>query len=221
MPQFKKYAKYYDLIYENKDYKGEADMVYKWASRPEIVLDIGCGTGQHIKCWLKNSRITYITGIDKSQAMIKLAKKDPKVNYYKGDITRIKFESNVFDAAFAMFNVVGYLDYYQFEKLLENLPLKKGGYFIFDCWDYDKIYPKSEMKTITRKGITRISFLHHSATVFFYLYDKNHKLLCNEAHEITSYSAGMIKTIAKTRSYKVMGSKDTDGWVRWWKLKKL
>ena len=218
MSVFTKFAEFYDLIYEDKPYKKEADMVYKWANRPGFILDLGCGTGQHAKHWVDRA---FIHGVDKSKTMLKKAYKNYRITYQNGDIVKCNFEYGLYDAVFAMFNVVGYLDYYQFEKLLGNVPLEKGGYFIFDCWDYDKIYPKSKTRVVTRDKITRISFLHHSATVFFYIYDKKHKLLCNEAHEITSYSAHLIKSIAKTKGYKVAGSKDTDGWVRWWRLKKL
>lgn len=51
MTIFGDYARYYDVLYQDKDYAGEADFVLSCLVRrqgePRTLLDLGCGTGRH------------------------------------------------------------------------------------------------------------------------------------------------------------------------------
>ena len=73
---YKQLAKYYDKIYSGKDYKSESEkihsliMKFKKTNGKEL-LDVACGTGNHIK-YLK--KYYNITGIDLFKEMLKLAK---------------------------------------------------------------------------------------------------------------------------------------------------
>ena len=74
---FKTHAKYYDQIYlKRKDYRREAktvkDIIKQLEEkRSETLLDVGCGTGEHLKYL---SRDFQCTGIDINRNMIKTAK---------------------------------------------------------------------------------------------------------------------------------------------------
>ena len=63
---FSDYAKYYNLMYQTKDYKQEADFVYNWANKPKTILDLGTGTAKH---W-EYLPVKIIIGIEKSKNMI-------------------------------------------------------------------------------------------------------------------------------------------------------
>ena len=70
------YADQYDFFYENKDYKGECDLIDQLLIRfsnikNKLLLDVGCGTGTHA---IELSQRGYmVTGVDLSQKMIDLA----------------------------------------------------------------------------------------------------------------------------------------------------
>src|SRR3972149_11723273 len=74
---FRSYAKYYEQIYlKMKDYRKEADVVKgvieKFeTNRSKTLLDVGCGTGEHLKYLSSDFQCT---GIDINRRMIDLAK---------------------------------------------------------------------------------------------------------------------------------------------------
>src|SRR5882672_7975309 len=51
MSVFKDYSAYYDLLYKDKDYAGEAayihDLIQRNSPGARTVLNLGCGTGNH------------------------------------------------------------------------------------------------------------------------------------------------------------------------------
>lgn len=60
------------------------------------LLDIGCGAGVHIKSYSKKG--AKCSGIDISETMIKMAKKNnPKVEFKVGSVTKLPYKSNSFD----------------------------------------------------------------------------------------------------------------------------
>ena len=72
---FGDYSKYYDLLYKEKDYKGETDYVLsltKNHSTIEVndIIDLGCGSGKHDSYFSNNF---HVTGIDLSEQMINIA----------------------------------------------------------------------------------------------------------------------------------------------------
>jgi len=142
--QFKKYSEYYDKIYEEKDYKKEADFLIKVIkkysqSKVANILSLGCGTASHDIILAKKG--FEITGVDMSEEMIKIAKEKSekeKVNikFKVADVTDFKVNEK-FDFSMAMFNIAGYMtENESMEKMLKNTFkfLKKGGLFVFDCW---------------------------------------------------------------------------------------
>lgn len=142
---FEKYAKYYDLLYKDKDYKAETDyissLIKKYHPETKKILEFGSGSGIHGR--LLADFGFQISGIEKSQKMIDLGNKKPDLNKdasnfncVEGDCTET-FISNDFDAVISLFHVVSYqtLD----EALMAMLKnaykqLKYGGIFIFDFW---------------------------------------------------------------------------------------
>jgi len=51
MKVFENYARYYDLLYHDKDYNAEAKFVHQLlqihAPETRSILELGCGTGSH------------------------------------------------------------------------------------------------------------------------------------------------------------------------------
>src|SRR3989344_530119 len=133
---------YYDALFQKKDYTKEAELVFSLSEKygiksPKKILEIGCGTGNHTL--VLSEKDVQVVALDTDIHMIekakeKINKKNIKlVHSYVEDLN----ESD-FDLALAMFNVVTYIP--QTEQLISFMKatakcLKKGGVFVFDCWN--------------------------------------------------------------------------------------
>jgi predicted TPR repeat methyltransferase len=144
MNVFDEYAKYYDLLYTEKDYGAECDFIeelfshFQTASIHEI-LDLGCGTGGHAIPLAE--RGYSLLGVDLSETMLekavkKAAKSPVDVEFLRSDIRELSLDRQ-FDAVLAMFAVMSYQT--ENDDLLSvfhtaRRHLKSGGLFIFDSW---------------------------------------------------------------------------------------
>ena len=149
MSVFGNYARYYDLIYRDKNYVGEARYVHALIQRyfPDTrsILELGCGTGRHAEllCDLGYD----VCGVDSSHEMLELAtnriKKrslDPdkrrELSFLHGDIRDFHLGKR-FDVVIALFHVMSYItcndDLRGVFRLIKEHLKPKGG-LIFDCW---------------------------------------------------------------------------------------
>ncbi len=138
---YKHFAQIYDALFAalGKDYQTEANKInelvieYKRSTMNEL-LDLGCGTGEHIK-YLKNKYT--ITGMDNSGEMLSIAKeKNPDVPFIKANMLDFKFEIK-FDVIICLFSAIGYLlSKGSLEKVIKNVNfhLRDGGVFIVEPW---------------------------------------------------------------------------------------
>jgi SAM-dependent methyltransferase len=174
MKVFEKYAEYYDLLYQDKDYPSEAnfihDLIQKHFPHAESILDLGCGTGNHALALLDFGY--QITGIDKSkfnikQARDKLSDRDSnpaKIDFKKADICQIRLDHR-YDVVTSLFHVISYqICNKNLEAFFQTARhhLKKGGLFIFDCWYgpavlYDRPAVRIKTKDTERLKVTRIA----------------------------------------------------------------
>lgn len=142
MSVFKEYARYYDLLYRDKDYRSEADYVHRLIQehRPETksILNLGCGSGRHDRYLAENGY--KVVGIDISEEMLTAAQKaannGDSPEYLLGDIRSFRCDQK-FDAVIALFHVMSYqstnVDLLSAFKTA-HFHLKPGGLFLFDCW---------------------------------------------------------------------------------------
>lgn len=145
----KTYAAAYDALYATKDYDAECRFLHDAFERYcgksiARVLDLGCGTGGHALRLAAGG--LEVTGIDRSEAMIAIAREKlaafidvearARVRYQVGDIVEARAQGE-FDAAVMMFAVLGYVtDTARLAALLKNVrsQLRLGGLFIADFW---------------------------------------------------------------------------------------
>jgi len=139
------YADQYDLLYTDKDYEAECDLiedVFRKYGNGEIrtILDLGCGTGNHAIPMVR--RGYQVTGVDISEDMLACARAKAQTagterqNFLHGDIRNIDLHHQ-FDCVLMMFAVLGYQT--TNEDVLSALNtvsrhLKPGGLFICDVW---------------------------------------------------------------------------------------
>jgi SAM-dependent methyltransferase len=143
MSVFANYARYYDLLYKDKDYACEADYVHgllhRYGNNPKSILELGCGTGKH--AMLLAEKGYSVTGVDQSEAMLakareRKAKSNLPIQFYAGDVRSVRLNQK-FDSVISLFHVMSYqitnkdlLDAFETARV----HLKPGGIFIFDCW---------------------------------------------------------------------------------------
>jgi SAM-dependent methyltransferase len=141
---FDAYAAYYDLLYRDKDYAGEASyvdtIIRSHHSGAKDVLELGCGTGSHAR---ELSKLGYtITGVDRSQAMVRLAEEHSRqlavhgTSFMQGDLRNFRTEQD-FDVVLALFHVMSYQTSnadLAAAMATAATHLHPGGLFVFDCW---------------------------------------------------------------------------------------
>ncbi|MGE3319013.1 MAG: class I SAM-dependent methyltransferase [Candidatus Berkiella sp.] len=146
MTVFADYSKYYDLLYQDKNYQGEADFIdtllQKYGNKPIKLLELGSGTGKHA-CLLANKGYN-IVGIDQSATMLELAGRllaqnqavAKNIRLFEGDVRTFKIAEQ-FDAVISLFHVLSYqTTNNDIEAMFATAKnhLLPGGIFIFDCW---------------------------------------------------------------------------------------
>lgn len=139
---FDEYAKYYDLLYRDKDYDAEAEyinqLIRRHYSSANTILDLGCGTGKHAE--LLTEKGYYVHGIDVSDGMLKQAfKRAERNDNLKFSLSNIQ-DFNLgkkFDVITALFHVMSYQESDEkVNKVLKNAynHLHENGILVFDCW---------------------------------------------------------------------------------------
>jgi len=146
MAVFGAYSRYYDLLYKDKDYAGEAAYIHALIERHRpgsvSILDLGCGTGRHDFCLTQLGH--ELTGVDLSHEMLAVAAQEKAAfsgsraapTFVQGDVRSVRLGKS-FGVVVSLFHVMSYQT--QNQDLLQALVtirehLKPGGLFIFDCW---------------------------------------------------------------------------------------
>jgi hypothetical protein len=209
-----RYAKSYDLLNREKPYKKEVEFVYRWARKPKSIFDIGAGTGSYWKHYPKG---TEIIGMDRSMAMA-----DQNDLVVCGDITKMKkgFCRAEFDCATALFDVLNYIPRHDWWK---NIPVKKGGYFIFDVWDAEKVMRQGfEERIKAADGVVRhilpSGWNGKSVDLRIDLYEPatpRHR----EVHRMYVHTDADIKRFCG-KEFELVATKTTRTWQKFYKCKR-
>ena len=132
-------TEYYDKIYGFKDYQAEAsklcDLAHKYGKADgSRLLDVACGTGQHI-AHLKHNFV--VEGMDISEAMLAIARqRNPGVPLHLGDMMAFDLKSR-FDVITCLFSSIGYTRTLGgFERAVRCMArhLAPGGLLVVEPW---------------------------------------------------------------------------------------
>lgn len=144
---FDAYARYYDLLYRDKDYAAEAEYVASFirthAPKAKRILELGCGTGTHAALLARMGYVVH--GVDMSDTMLAGAATRKKslppdvaarLTFGPGDARTVRTGSR-YDVAISLFHVLSYQTtdadlHAMFETA--HAHLDPGGLFIFDFW---------------------------------------------------------------------------------------
>jgi SAM-dependent methyltransferase len=144
---FGSYARYYDLLYRDKDYAAEAAdalrRIHGQSPQARRILELGCGTGLHAIELAR--RGCDVTGIDISEPMLESARQ--RLALLDGELkARLRFQrmdarscrlEGPFDAVTALFHVVSYqTSDADLAGLFSSAAahLRPGSPFLFDFW---------------------------------------------------------------------------------------
>ena len=149
MGVFENYARYYNVLYHDKNYAEETFFILscllQQGCQPTTILDLGCGTGRHALEMFRQN-IT-VTGVDMSTTMLEMgrslyAKMTPLPNgkslprLLEGDARNVRLHET-FDAVTSLFHVMSYQNSEE-DALAEletaRIHLTTGGFFLFDFW---------------------------------------------------------------------------------------
>lgn len=200
MDVFKEYANFYDRLYRDKDYERECKsikQIFETYATEEIrtILDLGCGTGSHAFIF---ADMGYdVTGVDQSKTMldaarIKAVEKNKNIRFRRQDIRNLDL-SQQFDAAVAMFAVMGYqTSNKDFENALISIHnhLSPGGLLIFDVWFGPAVLvekPQDRVKIIELPDKKIIRYAHPVLDIIHHTVEVNYTVL-----EITEQKATEI-----------------------------
>jgi len=145
---FADYARYYDLLYRDKDYSAEAKyvagLIRKFHPSAHSILELGSGTGKHARLLAESGFSVH--GIERSPQMLAQSRdavaafqqdfKSPHPFFSGGDIRTVRLNER-FDAVISLFHVISYQATNEdvtsaFETARYHL--NPGGIFIFDVW---------------------------------------------------------------------------------------
>lgn len=202
MNVFKSYSKYYDLLYQDKDYQAEVNyicsLLKRFSPNSTFLFEMGCGTGKHAKILSENGFNVY--GIDISESMLQLA----KAIGVKCEIGDARFfrAGKIFDCVLSLFHVASYqtsvddiLNYFE----TASSHLNPGGIFIFDLWYKPAVLSQQlekrvkEMENDSIKVKRNCSFKHIKEQ---FIVDINYDL------KITDKLTGKIENISEKHSMK-------------------
>lgn len=145
------FARYYDQIYlKRKDYESESKVIKHIIKQFEkksskTLLDVGCGTGEHLKYLSQSFRCN---GIDINEEMIETAKaKVADAEFKVADMIDFRLEEK-FDVITCLFSSIGYVQ--TFENLVGTLKnflnhLNNEGLTLVEPWVFKKDFRKGKI----------------------------------------------------------------------------
>jgi len=148
---FRIYAKYYDQIYSHmKNYEKEAKIVENTirkfeSEKSKTLLDVGCGTGEHLTYLSLNFKCT---GIDINRNMIKIARdKVPNARFNVASMIDFKLGER-FDVITCLFSAIGHVQ--TFDNLVRTISNFYGhsaekGLVIVEPWIFKKDFIKGHI----------------------------------------------------------------------------
>jgi SAM-dependent methyltransferase len=221
-------SEYYDLLYQNKDYRDEAQyysgIIQKNRPLAKTMVDFGCGTGKHDVYFAEKG--FEVSGVDLSQGMIdKAVAGKSGITFQQGDIRSIQLDQK-FDVAVALFGVMTYIT--DNDDLIKNFTnvikhLHPKGLFVFDFWygagvlsDKPKVAIKREknqkysiVRMVEPTLISNDNRVEIRST--FHVFDKEKRLIdiVYDVYSARYFFIPEIKMLAKQTGFNILSFQES------------
>jgi SAM-dependent methyltransferase len=233
MKVFDEYARYYDLLYRDKDYQAETEFIVSLmkshSPQAKFVLEMGCGTGIHAKLIAEAGY--DVSGIDLSETMLTSANERKlglaqelrtQLNFALGDVRTYR-ASKKFDVVLSLFHVFSYQTSNKdlnaaFQTASEHL--EPGGTLIFDYWYGPAVLsqqPETRVKrmsdndlSIVRIAESRMDDIRSTVEVNFETTIRTSKLteVIRETHMMRYLFVPEIELLAAAHGLKAVSHKE-------------
>lgn len=211
---FDAYARYYDLLYRDKDYAAEAEFVAAQLQRHQPagkrVLELGCGTGIHAEYLARQG--FHVHGIDLSAEMLakaeaRKASLPPEIaarlSFSQGDVRTARTGAQ-YDAVISLFHVMSYQNSNAdlaaaFETAAQHLG--SGGVFMFDYWYGPAVLLQKPEVRVKRLGDEHIEVLRIAEPVVRLaenVVDVNYSVI------IKTKATGEVRQVNETHSMRYL-----------------
>jgi len=222
---FNLYGKYYDLLYEDKDYDQESvyisECVKSYHPDAKTILEFGSGTGKHGLIMQKLGYDVY--GLERSLEMIEVAQRQG-FHCERADIEDFEI-GRKFDVVMSLFHVMSYITGNDvLGKVFRNASkcLSSGGLFIFDVWYSPAVYyqkPETRLKVAENNEIRLIRFAEPVCHTDRNIVDVNYTILAknkdqerwiefSEKHSMRHFSIPEIKLLASYTGFEFIEAEE-------------
>ncbi len=204
---FTDYARYYDLLYRDKDYAAEAEyvagLIRKFNPATRSILELGSGTGIHASLLAEKGFMVH--GIERSPEMLVRSQTltenknvgDGRLTFTTGDIREVRLNRR-FDAVIALFHVISYQTTNKdvtaaFETARQHL--NPGGVFIFDIWYGPAVLTKHPAVRIKRMADNQTEITRLAEPV---LYPNENRVDVNYHVFVRDLESGVVNELRET-----------------------
>lgn len=225
---FGAYSAYYDLLYGDKDYAGEAEYISRillsHAPEASSLLDLGCGTGSHAANLAKLRWSVH--GVDRSEDMLNIARRR-HASLNDGDFARLSFSfgdarevrlRRYFDVVTALFHVASYQTRNEdLAALFEtaHAHLMPGGIFFFDFWYGPAVLVQKPETRIRRLGNSCIDVLRIAEPV---LHPNMNVVEVNYEIQITPHRGGTPTRLKEAHAMRYLFLPEVERWLSDWDM---
>jgi SAM-dependent methyltransferase len=211
---FDAYARYYDLLYRDKDYAAEVVFLLAQLRRHQPsatrVLELGCGTGIHAEHLAR--RGFHVHGVDLSAEMLKKAETRKaslpsevaaRLSFSQGDARTVRTGAQ-YDVVISLFHVMSYQNSNAdlaaaFATAAQHLGA--GGVFMFDYWYGPAVLLQKPEVRVKRLGDEQIEVLRIAEPV---LRAAENVVDVNYTVIITTKADGAVRQINETHSMRYL-----------------
>jgi SAM-dependent methyltransferase len=223
---FNAYSRYYDLLYQDKDYAGEVAYIQNLLTRHSIsqgdLLEFGSGTGKHGRLLAEMGYRVH--GVERSADMVAQSQVTENFSCQQGDICTVQM-GRPYKAVLSLFHVVSYQTNNSnvqavFMRAAEHL--RPGGLFIFDFWYSPAVYSQQPAVRVKRMAddqvkITRIAepVLHPNSncvdvnyTIYARDVESGEVQMLEETHPMRHFSLPEIDLMAQITGFERVGAEE-------------
>lgn len=219
------YSKYYNLLYQDKDYNLEAtyisNCIKTFNPEAKTILEFGSGTGGH-GLVLKNMGFD-VYGLERSEMMVQEAQLH-EFPCEHADITNFKINRK-FDSVISVFHVISYItDNALLKKVFRNAfkCLNPGGLFIFDVWYSPAVYhqkPEIRIRKVENDEINVIRIAEPEIHINMNIVDINYSILVKnktsekwiqfqEKHPMRHFSIPEVSLLASFTGFEFLSAEE-------------